>query len=263
MPEKRLSALVLDLDGVLYVGNTPVEGVAEFMERWRERGKKVAFVTNNSSLSRRDYVRKLERMGIAARPGEVFTSGYLTAEYLRRKAPGARIYVVGEGGLREELRKVGMRLVGGDGAEEAEYVVVGIDRGLTYRKLEEALRALRVGAGFLATNADPTYPTEKGLLPGAGALVSALSFSSGRKPLILGKPSTRMYRRALRFLETKPGETAAVGDRLDLDVRPAKRLGMVSILVLSGVTRLETLKGLKGEERPDMILNKLSELVVE
>jgi HAD superfamily hydrolase (TIGR01457 family) len=263
LPERRLSALILDLDGVLYVGETPVEGVVGFMERWRGRGKKVVFVTNNSSLSRRGYVKKLGSMGITARPEEVITSGYLTAEYLRRKAPGAKVYVVGEGGLREELRRVGMKLVVGDKAEEAEYVVVGIDRGFTYRKLGEALRALRAGAGFLATNADPTYPTEKGLLPGAGALVSALSFSSSRKPLLLGKPSTRMYRMALRLLGTKPEETAAVGDRLDLDVGPAKRLGMVSILVLSGVTRREALERLGGEERPDMVLSRLSELVVE
>lgn len=263
MSERRLSALILDLDGVLYVGETPVEGVAEFMERWRKKGKKVAFVTNNSSLSRRDYARKLGRMGIAAQPEEVFTSGYLTAEYLRRRSPGARVYVVGERGLREELKKVGMRLVGGDGVEGADYVVVGIDRGFTYRKLEEAFRALRAGAVFLATNADPSYPTERGLLPGAGALVSALSFSSGRRPLILGKPSTGLYRMALGFLGTEPGETAAVGDRLDLDVRPAKRLGMVSILVLSGVTGPESLKGLKREERPDMVLDRLPELVVE
>jgi len=260
LSERRLSALILDLDGVLYVGETPVEGVAEFMGRWRERGGKVAFVTNNSSLSRRDYARKLERMGIQARPEEVFTSGYLAAEYLRRRAPGARVHVVGERGLREELRKAGMRLVGGEGAD---YVVVGIDRDFNYRKLEEALRALRAGAVFLATNADPTYPTERGLLPGAGAMVSALSFSSGRRPLVLGKPSTRLYRMALSFLGTEPGKTAAVGDRLDLDVRPAKRLGMVSILVLSGVTGPESLKGLKREERPDMVLNRLPELVVE
>lgn len=254
MPELR--ALVLDLDGVVYVGNRPVEGVAEFLRGWREEGRKVVFVTNNSSLSREGYARKLEGMGIRALPQEILTSGYLTAEHLRRRAPGARVYVVGEEGLKEELRRAGMELVEG---EEVEYVVVGIDREFNYRKLEVALRALNGGAEFLATNADPTYPTERGLLPGAGAMVSALSFSSGRKPRIMGKPSPRMYREALRLLGTKPGETAAVGDRVDLDVVPAKRLGMFSVLVLSGVTRREDLKGLK--ERPDLVLERLPDLV--
>ncbi len=254
----KLSALILDLDGVLYVGNTPVEGVPEFMERWRERGGKAVFVTNNSSLSRRDYVRKLEGMGIRARVEEVITSGYVAAEYLRRRSPGGRVYVVGEKGLREELRRVGMRLV----EEGADWLVVGIDRRFNYRKLARALEVLRGGAGFLATNADPTYPTEKGLQPGAGAMVSAISFSSGRKPLLIGKPSTRMYRMALRLLGTEPRETAAVGDRLDLDVVPAKRLGLVSVLVLSGATPREALRGLGEERKPDLVLNRLPELVV-
>ncbi len=259
MPELR--ALVLDLDGVVYVGNKSVEGVAEFLHEWRGKGRKVAFVTNNSSLSRGGYAAKLGKMGITAHPGEILTSGYLTAEYLRGKSPGARVYVVGEGGLREELRRAGMRLVGERESAEADYVVVGIDRKFNYRKLEAALRALNRGAEFLATNADPTYPTERGLLPGAGAMVAALSFSSGRRPRIMGKPSTRMYREALRLLGTRPGETAAVGDRLDLDVAPARRLGMVSILVLSGVTRREDLRGLEGGRRPDLVLERLPDLV--
>lgn len=259
MPDFR--ALVLDLDGVVYVGNRPVSGVAGFLRRWGEKGGEVVFVTNNSSLSREGYAEKLRKMEISASPQEILTSGYLTAEYLRRRAPGARVYVVGEEGLRKELERAGMVLVNGERAEEAEYVVVGIDREFNYRKLEAALRALNGGAEFLATNADPTYPTERGLLPGAGAMVSALSFSSGRKPKVMGKPSPRMYREALRLLGTKPEETAAVGDRLDLDVVPAKRLGMVSILVLSGVTKRKDLRGLEGRKRPDLVLDRLSDLV--
>jgi len=257
LPELR--ALILDLDGVVYVGNTPVEGTAEFLRRWREGGKKVMFVTNNSSLSREDYAKKLGRMGIEASPQEILTSGYLAAEYLRRRMPDAKVYVVGERGLKEELRRAGMRVLK---REDVDCVVVGIDRNFDYRKLEQALRALQRGAKFLATNADPTYPTEGGLLPGAGAIVSALSFSSGKKPLILGKPSTRMYKMALRLLGTKPEETGAVGDRLDLDVVPAKKLGMFSILVLSGVTKGKDLEGLGKEGRPDLVLNRISDMVV-
>ena len=250
----RFSAFLLDCDGVLWRGGEPIPGAREAVEALRASGRKVLFFTNNATLSRKGYLEKLRGLGFEAEVGEIYCSAYAAAAWLKGRVK--KVYVVGEEGLVEELELAGLEAAGPD---EAECVVVGLDRKLTYRKLEEALRCLIRGALFVATNRDPTLPTERGLAPGAGAIVSALEAAAGREAdMLIGKPSTYMYELALREHRIEPATTLAVGDRLDTDVEGAKRAGLAAALVLTGATGLRELE--RARVKPDYVLASIRDL---
>lgn len=254
----RLEGFIIDMDGVLYRGEKPIKGAARAVEAMRRKGKKLVFWTNNSAYTRRAYARRLTRMGIASNESEIITSGYATAFYLRKRAPRAKLYVVGELGLKQELKEADFILLSDERAAEATHVVAGLDRTLSYKKITAALSALLAGAEFVATNVDSTYPTEAGLSPGAGATVGALSGCSGKKPVVIGKPSVRMLKLALDVLGTKPRETAIVGDRIDTDIAVGKRMGLTTILVLSGVTAERDVARVRGTKlAPDFVLSSI------
>jgi len=259
----RISVFILDMDGVLYLGKTPIKGAAETIRWLRKRGKRIVFSTNSSARTRRAQARKLARMGIAARESEIITSGFVAALYLRKRSPRAKVYVVGEKGLRLELERAGLKLVPYERADEATHVVVGIDRKMNNKKLTSALRALLAGAKFIAANPDATYPTEDGLSPGAGAMIGALEGCSGKKPsVVLGKPSPRMIKIALGILHSKPSEAVIVGDRLDTDITAGKRAGVTTILVLSGVSkRRDIVKARRMKIVPDFVIDSVKDLV--
>lgn len=252
------------MDGVLYVGKRPIPGASKAIEHLRRKGKKLMFVTNKSTSTRRMYALLLRRMGIKAKESEIITSAYATTLYLKRVSPGAKVYVVGEKGLKLELKRGGFKVLSEAEAGEADYVVVGMDRTFNYKKLTAALRALLKGAEFIATNPDQTYPTEQGICPGAGAMIGALRGSANRGPkVVIGKPSPHMLKASLALLGVKASRAAVVGDKLDTDVLAGKRVGAKTVLVLTGVTprvEAERAKGTKLE--PDLVLNSIRELVV-
>ncbi|HID60574.1 MAG TPA: HAD-IIA family hydrolase [Hadesarchaea archaeon] len=258
-----ISAILLDMDGVLYNGDRPVKGAARAVERFRDEGKKLIFFTNNSAYTRREHAKKLTQMGISAREHNIVTSGYVTAVYLRKRSPHAKIYVVGEKGLKSELRRAGLKLVSRKDAEKATHVVAGLDRELDYSKIAGGLRALSAGAEFIATNMDAAYPSDAGLLPGAGATVGALVGCAGRKPdLVTGKPSPHIINMGLTLLNTKPSKTAIVGDRIDTDVEAGKKSGLRTILVLSGVCTEKDVKKIGGTGMaPDFVFGSIGEVI--
>ena len=258
----RLEGFIIDMDGVLYRGGKPIKGAARAVEAMRRKGKKLIFWTNNSAYTRRAYARKLTKMGIASNESEIITSGYATALYLSKRAPRAKLYVVGEPGLKQELKEAGFTLLSDERAAEATHVVAGLDRTLSYKKIAVALCPLLAGAKLVATNVDSTYPTEAGLSPGAGMTVGALSGCSGKKPVVIGKPSIHMLKLALNILGTKPSETAIVGDRIDTDIAVGKRMGLVTILVLSGVAAERDAARARGTKlAPDFVLPSIGELI--
>lgn len=265
MPEierilQKITAVILDMDGVIYCGNRPIGGASRAVAFLRGLGKKVIFLTNNSENTRPHYVQKLRRMGIPVAEKDVITSGQVAADYIRRLDPEAKVFVIGGKGLVDEITRAGLRLVA---PEKAAYVVVGIDQELTYGKLKDGLRALLSGAKFIATNPDRVYPTEDGLLPGAGAVIAALERCSGRKPdVIIGKPYPHMIRYGLKILGTDPGETAIIGDQIETDIKAGKRAGLFTILVLSGVASEDDVRRAKGtKDFPDCVLRSLAEVV--
>lgn len=252
----RISHLLIDLDGVLFRGSTALPGAADFISWLREGGITFRLVTNNATLTQAQYVTKLARMGIEVREEEVFTSALATALYLRRQnQDGQTAYVIGEEGLLSALKGADIRIV----EDRPDWVVVGLDRHVTYEKLAIAALALEAGARFLGSNPDKSLPTERGLLPGAGAIQAALVAATGREPIVVGKPQPLMLQLAMEQLGGTVEDTAMLGDRLDTDIQGALALNMPAILVLTGVSTRQEAE--TGPIRPTMIVNDLPELV--
>ena len=186
----NVSNLLLDMDGVLFRGSTPLPGAAGFIDWIRARGWRFRLLTNNATATPEQNVEKLDAMGIRVGLAEVMTSAQATALYLRElNAPGLRAYVVGEVGLRKALTDAGIDLT--DDPLQADWVVAGLDRHATYTSLKDACLAIEHGAGFVATNADKSFPVEDGLIPGAGALQAAIIATTGVEPVVIGKPTSR------------------------------------------------------------------------
>lgn len=249
--------LLIDLDGVLYRGDTALPGVPEFFSWLRAEGHSYALVTNNSTRTPVEVASKLERYGLEVEPGRIVTSAVATAEWLRTRCPdGARVQVLGGPGLLTAL-------FGGDSRFEPDWVapewlVVGQDFDITYRKLTAACLAVQRGARFLVTNSDTTLPTEAGLTPGAGAWQAVITLVTGVEPVVIGKPETAILEMALHMMEPE-GEVVVLGDRLDTDILAGQRMGVKTALVLTGVSTREEAE--RGEIQPDYTYDDLPEFM--
>jgi len=248
---------VFDCDGVIYRGKTPLPYAAETFETLRKHGIPYRFITNNSSQSRAQFAHSLRGMGIAARVENIYATAYATRRWLDAHArPGARIYIVGEDGLRRELR--GYTLVNESEARTADFVVAGIDRRFTYKKLSAAVSAIFAGATFIATNKDATFPVENGvLLPGGGAIVAAIERATGPAPVEIGKPQPLMLEQMIAEAGVVPKRTLLVGDRADTDIASGRAAGMKTCLVLTGVTPAREVPLLPRALRPDFVSRDL------
>lgn len=255
-----MSLYIFDLDGVIYIEETLLPGVKETLTFLRQRGDEVSFLSNNSTLNRDGFVRKLAQMGIGAGPEEIFSSSYLAGTYLSKNKHKRenRVFVIGEAGLFQELKRAGMNIT--SRIEEIDYVVVGMDRKFNFEKLLLAHRAILKGAKFIATNKDATYPVGNGTIPGAGAIIKALETSTHKKALLLGKPHSFGLKVIMKNKGYQPKNTILVGDRLETDILAGRRLGITTILVLSGITNQEMLQKAPSSHLPDYVIHSLSEL---
>lgn len=231
---RRYRGFVLDIDGVLLRGRTPLPGAAESLAALRTIGP-VVLLTNNSTRSRRGAAARLQELGLPVRAEELVPSSYVAARYLLREHGPVRFWYVGEEGIPEEMGLAGHTLTD---PGQADWIVVGLDRRLTYAKLAQALQALLRGARVLATNRDATYPTEEGLVPGGGAMVGALEGMGFPPEVVVGKPSPVAFQVALETLGLAPQEALMIGDRLETDIAGAQALGMDTAFVLSGISTL-------------------------
>jgi 4-nitrophenyl phosphatase len=244
------------MDGGVYTGSEVVPGAPAFFDLARARDVPFLLITNNSSRRADQFAARLAAMGIAVPPDRILTSAQATAEFLASTAPaGGRVYVIGEEGLRSSLEAHGFRLVED---EQADYVVVGLDRAFNYQKLTTAIRAVLNGARFVGPNPDTSLPLEDGISPGAGAFQAAITAATGIQPLIVGKPEPTMLSIGLRLLGCAPHEAAIVGDRLDTDIVGGQRAGLATILVLSGIATPE--QAAASAVKPDYVLRDLGEL---
>lgn len=237
-----LRGFIFDMDGVIYRGNIALPGAAGFVANLRRVGVPFLFLTNNSTTPADKVAARLTDMGIPATEADVLTSSEVTAATLAAEMPTARILVLGEEGVSRALIANGFVLT--EDHQEADAVVVGLDRRLTYARLCEAALAIRRGAAFIATNADRTLPTETGMIPGAGALVAALEAATDVKPRVIGKPSAGIFLHALGRLGTPAGLTAAIGDRPETDIVGGQRAGLRTIGVLTGAGTAAAFAGL-------------------
>ncbi|MGH7187148.1 MAG: HAD-IIA family hydrolase [Pseudomonadota bacterium] len=255
MMRHHLRALLFDMDGVLYRGRQPLPGARALIGALQTGGIPFALVTNNSTRSPHQYVRHLAAMGMRVPAGHIVTSSVGTAVYLRTiLRPRSRVLVVGEAALRRAVANAGFTLSWDDAAA----VVVGLDRRVTYKKLALALAALNRGAMFVATNPDPMLPTETGLLPGAGSIVAALRYASGREPVVIGKPDPRLLREAMTRTGARPDHTAMVGDQRSTDIAAGRAAGAFTILVMTGIEANR--RPGRREPRPDLTVQNLVEL---
>jgi 4-nitrophenyl phosphatase len=246
---------LVDLDGVVYHGDRVIPSAPGFFRYLRQRQIPFLMTTNNSTLGPPEYVTKLARMDIEIAEDEVLGSADATASYLQQQAPGGgRVYVIGESGLKEAVESAGFELAETD----VQFVVVGLDRELTYQKLTTAVRLVRGGAAFVGPNPDTTLPTDDGIIPGAGSFQAAITAASGVRPLIIGKPEPTMLQIGCQRLGTSPADTAIIGDRLDTDIVGGYRAGVRTLLVLTGVSTEAEAR--EAEVKPDAIFADLPAL---
>lgn len=255
MRGRRFRGFLFDMDGVLYRGRRPLPGAHAILAALERTGIPYALVTNNSTRTPRQYVRHLASMGMRVAERRIVTSAVVAAAYLRRRLPpGARVGVVGEAGLIRAVQRAGLAV----SWDRAAAVAVGQDRRITHRKLSLATAALVDGALFVATNPDPLVPTEDGVVPGAGALVAALAYAVGRRPIVLGKPRPALLREAMARIGTRPHETVMVGDQVLTDVAAGRAAGAFTVHVRSGVSSVRPAPS--RAPRPDLVVDDLWEL---
>jgi 4-nitrophenyl phosphatase len=255
--------LILDMDGVLWHGETAMPGLVEMFDTMRRLGINHVLATNNASKTVEQYTAKLARFGVTIEPERILTSSLATAGYLRRRYPmETPVYIVGDAGLRQAMADYGFQSVQlqelPEVGDSVEVVVVGLTRHLTYGDLAAATLFIRRGAAFIGANPDRTYPSEYGELPGAGAILAFLEASTGRTPTVIGKPGTIMFDRALEQLNGRAAETAMVGDRIETDIVGARAAGLRTILLLSGVTTPQLLA--TSDVQPDVVLQDIAAL---
>ncbi|MDO6449112.1 TIGR01457 family HAD-type hydrolase [Oceanobacillus profundus] len=244
---------LIDLDGTMYRGTEAIAGAAEFINELHLKEIPYLFVTNNSSKTPEDVANKLNAMEIKAAANQIVTSATATANYIKSIKEKASCFVIGEKGLLEALEASGMIITD----TECDFVVMGIDRQITYEKFTQACLAIRNGAKLIATNGDVAIPTERGLLPGNGALVSVVSVSTGENPLFIGKPESIIMEEALKLLGLTREETLMVGDNYQTDISAGIRAGIDTLMVFTGVTPFEDLDSL--EIPPTYYVHQLTE----
>jgi HAD superfamily hydrolase (TIGR01450 family) len=238
---ERFDAFLFDLDGVVYLGDELLPGSEEALARLREAGKEVRFLTNDPRPTRAQVRRRLAGMGVEVGADEMITSGWATAGYLLQNGVESA-YVIGSRGLASEISMVGVEVVD---KGPCEAVVVGSDEHVSYSHIRQASRYIFEGARFVATNADGSFPSPKGPLPGTGAIVEAVRVTTDEKPIVIGKPFPPMYDTALKGLSTARERTVMVGDTLESDIAGANSAGISGVLVSREYTQ-DTADGDEG-----------------
>ena len=250
---------LFDMDGTLYLGDRLYPFTIELLRKIREAGGRYLFMTNNSSKSVADYVKKLASMGIEATREDFITSSQATAYYLHKYHEGQILYVCGTRSLKEELRSEGFVVT--ESAEEAQCIVMGFDTELTFQKLEDVSKLLltRKELPYIATNPDLVCPTEFGSVPDCGSVCEMIFNATGRRPIVIGKPGALMPQLAMERAGFSKEETAVVGDRIYTDIKAGLNAGVTGILVMSGETTPQILEA--SEDQPHLVLQDCGEIL--
>ena len=255
----QFDGLLIDLDGVVWIGREPVPGAAEALATLLAAGKPIAFVTNNPGRHPAAYAERLAGMGVTVAPERIVTAGMVTARLAGEAAgPGGGAFVIGAAPLREMVAAAGAELLDGEAAREAAVVVVSGHRGFDYEELLTAKLALDAGAALVATSHDPTMPMPGGEWPGTGAVLAAVETASGRSAVIGGKPERHLFEMALESIGAS-GRVAMVGDRITSDIDGGRAAGLATVLVLSGTTGRAEAEA--AQPPPDHVIETLADLV--
>lgn len=259
LPE-NIKALVLDMDGVIWKADAPIGNLAGTFARIRERGLKFVFATNNSTKTSEQYAARLKEFGVEVETWQVVTSSQGAAHAMSQKfPPKTKVFMIGEDGLRAPLAERGFEILSVEDAPQAEVVVMGMDREITFQKACEATLLVRRGIPFYATNPDKTFPTPRGEIPGAGAWYSIVTTATDIQPIVAGKPFPFLMELSLEKLGTSPQETLVIGDRIETDIAGGQAVGCPTALVLSGVSTMEQAD--LWRPKIDIIVENLASLI--
>jgi NagD protein len=232
MTEREIRSWLMDMDGVLVREEQAIAGAEQFIARLCQRGTPFLVLTNNSTYTRRDLAARLTANGLAVPEDALWTSALATARFLEDQRPEGSAFVIGEAGLTTALHDAGYTLT----ERGPDYVVLGETRTYSFERITRAIRLIADGARFIATNPDPTGPSNEGPLPATGSVAALISRATGVDPYFVGKPNPLMMRSALNAIDAHSETAAMIGDRMDTDVVSGLEAGMETILVLSGVT---------------------------
>ncbi len=260
--EPPIKNLILDMDGVLWRGMTPMPGLVDFFNALDTAGIGFVLATNNATKTAVMYSEKLSRFGVTVPPAQILTSAEATAAYLAEQyEPGASMYVVGAQGLHDAMLEQGFQIVTPIDARagiKTAAVVAGMSSNVTYEDLAMASLLVSRGVPFFGTNPDVSFPTEIGPLPGAGAFLAVITTATGVEPTIIGKPGPILFHEAVKRLGGDAAGVVMVGDRLSTDIYGAKAAGLRAILLLSGISTREEAEA--GSVQPDFIFADITEL---
>ena len=255
----EFDGLLVDLDGVVWIGREPVPGSPEALAQLLDAGKRIVFVTNNPAKFPAEYAERLRGMGVEVEESQIVTAGMVAARLAREAAgPDGSAFVVSRATLKEMVAAAGVTVLEGEAGREADVVVVSGHRDFDYAALLTAKRALDAGAALIATSRDPTMPMPGGEWPGTGAILAAVETAGGRVAEIAGKPEGHLFEIALEALGGG-GRVAMIGDRVSSDIEGGRRAGLATILVLSGTTGAEGAAA--ADPRPDHVVADLGALL--
>lgn len=253
---RNTKAFILDMDGTFYLSNQLLPGALEFLDYLTEKGIRFSFLTNNSSRNVQDYQSKLTKLGVPEKQAIVYSSGEAAIAWLKRYHPGRRTFVLGTPSLQQSFLESGIIL----DEKDPEIVVLGYDTTLTYDRLTLFCDFVRAGKLYIATHPDINCPVEGGYAPDAGAMIALIKASTGREPdLVIGKPNKFIVELLAAKLGVAVKQMTMVGDRLYTDIALGKTAGVQTVLVLSGETAREDLRG--SEFQADLVCEDLAELL--
>ena len=250
----KTKCFILDMDGTFYLGDKMIPGAGEFVRSLEEKGLDYRFFTNNSSHAREDCLRKLMRMEFHVPPEKIAISTDVAAAYLNEYHKGARVYLLGNENMARELQRAGICLVD----DAPSLVLLGFDTTLTYEKINKAANWIAEGLPYIATHPDRNCPIPGGFMPDTGSMIALFEASTGRSPLVMGKPERTTANYLASLLQCGLDELCFVGDRLETDIAIG-RCGSPSVLVLSGVTTREQYEA-QDVYQPDLVVESLAEL---
>ena len=248
---------IIDMDGVLVNGKQIIPGADVFIEKLKEKKIKFLVLTNNPIFTPADLAYRLKNTGLEISEDSIFTSAMATAAFLKSQKSNAKAFVVGDIGLTTALHNEGFVLTDID----PDYVVLGETHNYHYETITKAIRLITRGAHFIATNPDPSGPTEGGISPACGAMAALFEKASGKSPFFVGKPNPYMMRSALRYLGVHSENTVMIGDRMDTDIIAGIETGLETILVLSGSTTLEDIA--RYPYQPTRVVTSIADLEIE
>jgi len=233
--EYEKKSFIMDMDGVIFVGNKLIDGAKQFIEKLKANGSKYLFLTNNSSQTPLDLSKKLLVLGIDVTPENIHTAAQAVASFLKRQKKGGSAYVIGDQGIFNALHDVGYHIT----EYNPDYVIVGDTRTYSLEMIQKACKFVNGGARLIGTNPDLTGPSDFGIVPSVGSLIAPIEKATGVKPYYIGKPNPLIMRTALRRLDSHSEDTVIIGDRMDTDIVAGIETGLETILVLTGVTGRE------------------------